>query len=227
MCLTGISIIKNMKILMTSLLFFLLINNYDQAKVQFRELRESSKKEYLASSDKVIVIKKKGEKFAQDFIEKILPEWYSTSWTFTGHTEKPKEGSIACGYFVSTTLRDAGFNLNRYKLAQMAPLDEAKTIACGDPVKVYENFDKAKFCEEMLKYDDGLYFVGLDFHVGFILKSSGRVYFIHSNYIGKAGVMKENIENSKAIQSESYYVCSISNNSKLMKKWILNEKINY
>lgn len=67
----------------------------------------------------------------------------------------------------------------------------------------------------------------MDFHVGFILKSSNQVHFIHSNYINGAGVVKEMIESSMAIQSKSYYVCSISNNSKLMKKWILNEKINY
>ncbi|MCL9804845.1 hypothetical protein NAT51_04900 [Flavobacterium amniphilum] len=216
-----------MKVLLLSSLFVLLIGNYDQTKAEFKQLKETCRKEYQAGSDKNQMIKKAGRRFLDEFTVKILPEWYTTPWTFTGHTEKPKQGSVACGYFVSTTLRDAGFNLNRYKLAQMAPLDEAKIIACGDSVKVYNNFDKAKFSAEMLKYEDGLYFVGLDFHVGFILKSSGQIYFIHSNYIGKAGVMKEDIQASKAIQSESYYVCSISGNKNLMKKWILNEKINY
>lgn len=216
-----------MKFILTSVLFFYFATTYDQIKIDFRQFRESCKKEYLHSSNKTENIKNTGKKFSEDFAGKILPEWYGTSWTFTGHTEKPKQGNIACGYFVSTALRDAGFNLNRYRLAQLAPYNEAKTIACGELVKVYQNFDKEKFIAETLKFDDGLYFVGLDFHVGFLLKSSNQVHFIHSNYIDGAGVVKETIESSMAIQSKSYYVCSISSNSKLMRKWMLNEKINY
>lgn len=216
-----------MKALLVSALFVVLFVNYDQIKNEFKQFKESSKKEYLASTDKVGILQKTGKRFSKDFTEKMLPEWYGTAWTFTGHTEKPKQGSVACGYFVSTTLRDAGFNLNRFKLAQMAPYDEVKTVACGDSVEVFKNFDKTRFTAEMLKYEDGLYFVGLDFHVGFLQKSSNQIYFIHSNYIGQVGVMKETIADSKAIQSESYYVCSVSNNKKLIRKWILNEKINY
>lgn len=205
----------------------ILFTNYDQLKNELKQFKESSKKEYVVSTNKAEVLKKTGKRFSKDFTDKILPEWYTTPWTFTGHTEKPKVGSVACGYFVSTTLRDAGFNLNRFKLAQMAPYDEAKTIACGDSVKVFANFNKTKFIAEMQNYEDGLYFVGLDFHVGFILKSSNQIYFIHSNYIGKVGVMKEAVADSNAIESESYYICSISNNKKLMRKWLLSEKINY
>ena len=214
-----------MKVLLMSLL--ILFANYDQLKNELKQFKESSKKEYVVSTNKAEVLKKTGKRFSKDFTDKILPEWYTTPWTFAGHTEKPKVGSVACGYFVSTTLRDAGFNLNRFKLAQMAPYDEVKTIACGDSVKVFANFNKTKFIAEMQNYEDGLYFVGLDFHVGFILKSSDQIYFIHSNYIGKVGVMKEAVADSKAIESESYYICSISNNKKLMRKWLLSEKINY
>ena len=36
--------------------------------------------------------------------DSVFPAWYGTKWDFNGHTNVPKEGLIACGYFVSTTL---------------------------------------------------------------------------------------------------------------------------
>jgi hypothetical protein len=52
--------------------------------------------------------------------KKLLPYWLGTTWNFNGTTQVPGEGSIACGYFVTTLLRDAGVKLERVKLAQMA-----------------------------------------------------------------------------------------------------------
>jgi hypothetical protein len=34
----------------------------------------------------------------------IFPHWYGTVWDYNGYTNTPKNGVIACGYFVSTTL---------------------------------------------------------------------------------------------------------------------------
>lgn len=41
-------------------------------------------------------------------IDSLMPCWYGTPWDFNGCTTEPGKGSIACGYFVSTVLRDAG-----------------------------------------------------------------------------------------------------------------------
>ena len=50
----------------------------------------------------------------------IFPSWYGTAWDFNGTTEMPQQGKIACGYFVSTVLRDAGWKVQRTRLAQQA-----------------------------------------------------------------------------------------------------------
>lgn len=50
--------------------------------------------------------------------DSIIPCWYGTPWNFNGCTTEPGKGSIACGYFVTTVLKDAGLQLNRIKLAQ-------------------------------------------------------------------------------------------------------------
>ena len=51
--------------------------------------------------------------FKQSLLNRISPFWQGTEWSFEGHTAMPKKGEIACGYFVSTTLRDVGLNINR------------------------------------------------------------------------------------------------------------------
>src|SRR5437764_1215954 len=39
----------------------------------------------------------------------IFPAWFGTPWDFNGTTQTPGEGKIACGYFVTTVMRDLGF----------------------------------------------------------------------------------------------------------------------
>ena len=52
--------------------------------------------------------------------KEIFPSWYGTPWDFYGTTQAPQQGKIACGYFVSTVLRDAGWRVQRVRLAQQA-----------------------------------------------------------------------------------------------------------
>src|SRR5690606_907796 len=84
------------------------------------------------------------EVFTLKLLNEIIPYWYGTEWDFEGHTAIPNEGKIACGYFVSTTLRDMGLNINRYKLAQQHGLNEARTIALGNTNNII-SFNLAKF----------------------------------------------------------------------------------
>ena len=72
--------------------------------------------------------------FAKKFIisqliDEIFPAWYGTKWAFEGTTEIPGEGEIACGYFVSTVLRDAGFKLDRFKFGKMGPEDLVRSLS--------------------------------------------------------------------------------------------------
>ncbi len=59
---------------------------------------------------------------ARVILEHSLPEmmrcWLGTPWDFNGTADGPGGGKIACGYFVATLLKDAGFRVDRYQLAQ-------------------------------------------------------------------------------------------------------------
>ncbi len=210
---------------MKILILFLTISltNYSVTKKSIEKERSLLKTEYLSNENKAITLNEVRIKLTEYLYNDIFNHWYTTKWSFEGHTETPKQGTVACGYFVSTTLRDVGFNLNRYKLAQKSPEDEAKVIACGTAIEKLQNITKQELKKYFLKQKDGIYFIGLDFHVGYIYKNNREVFFIHSNYIDNKGVMKENIENSKAIVSSKYYIISITHNDNLIKKWLLKE----
>ena len=161
-------------------------------------------------------------------VNKIFPFWYGTPWDFNGHTDVPNEGEIACGYFVSTTLRHLGFNLNRYKLAQQLPIHEAKTLSLGESILEIKN-DNFEICLEKIKTNltEGIYFVGLDAsHVGFLLKRKKHLFFIHSNYGTPAEVIIENAEKSPVFNGfRHFYISKISTNPTLLAYWKTGKKI--
>jgi hypothetical protein len=69
------------------------------------------------------------KRFVSIIVDSVFPYWHGTQRDFNGTTQTPRKGSIACGYFVSTVLRDAGIQLNRIKLGQSASQVFIKTFA--------------------------------------------------------------------------------------------------
>ncbi|SNR16782.1 hypothetical protein [Tenacibaculum jejuense] len=165
--------------------------------------------------------------FETALLHRIIPQWEGTVWSFEGYTSTPKKGEIACGYFISTTLKHIGFNINRYQLAQQSPINEAKTLALEN--KVIEIFDHEtdKIIQKIKEVlPEGIHFIGFDAgHVGYILKKKGELYLIHSNYLeGKVGV--ERIQKSTVFASFfKFYLVELSTNKQLLEKWIKNEEI--
>ena len=161
-------------------------------------------------------------------VNNIFPYWYGTPWEFNGHTDVPNKGKIACGYFVSTTLKHLGFNLNRYKLAQQLPVHEAKTISLGEPILEIDN-DDFEVCLEKIKTSltEGIYFVGLEAsHVGFLLKRKNYLFFIHSNYGTPAKVIIENTAESPVFNGfRHFYISKISTNPTLLAYWKTGKRI--
>jgi hypothetical protein len=159
-----------------------------------------------------------GKDFEDFLLNDIIPHWYGTEWDFNGYTAVPNQGVIACGYFVSTTLLHMGINVDRYKLAQQAGLHEAQSLALGE-----ENYRTIYGIDSLLvklkrEYVDGIYFVGLDNHVGYLYIKNQIPYFIHSNYI-EDKVMIERAEVAPAFQSGVYVVAELSTNEAFLERW--------
>ena len=203
--------------------------DYNLVKIDVNQLRSVLEKKYINISDKV-----KQDQFLDStmvvftdyLITIIVPHWYETKWSFEGHSATPNKGEIACGYFVSTTLRDMGLNLNRYRLAQQGPEEEVASISIDQKnmITVKNHQLDSVFTILKTKYNPTLFFVGLDFHVGYLYLKDNQSYFIHSNYID-GHVMIENTINSKAFRSEKYFISNITGNRLLAKKWLFYDKI--
>ena len=206
-----------------------IFDDYNNTKTEILSKKYSLKTKYLSTKnhlEKKSIFEEARKVMTRSLTEQIIPFWMGTKWTFEGHTETPQEGSVACGYFVSTTLNHTGFKLNRFKLAQKNPQDEAKTIQPNAKIDFLQDITVDQLKNHFIKNKkDGLYFIGLDFHVGYILKEKDQVFFIHSNYIEAAGVIKEEISASKAIVSKKYYVANITYNDELVKKWMMGDEV--
>ena len=168
---------------------------------------------------------------ARDYIfdaitTEIFPQWYGTKWDFYGTTRTPGEGKIACGYFVTNVLTDAGFNIPRVKWAQSASEVFIKKLAPSDitrfsnrPISEVESYLKPK--------GDGLYLVGLDSHVGFIVVRNGKSSFVHSNYYkADKGVMSEEIDSKNPLSDSAYRVLGKLLSDEMVVNWITGEAYN-
>jgi hypothetical protein len=158
--------------------------------------RQKLAEEYRKAGNKQEVLEKARRVLVSSIDQNIFPIWYGTDWDFSGTTETPREGKIACGYFVTTVLRDAGLRLSRVSLAQQASENIIKSLTAAPFIKRFHNAPIEKFIDEVKKWGAGLYIVGLDIHVGFILNNGEEIYFIHSSYVEPSEVIRE-----KAIES--------------------------
>lgn len=185
-------------------------------RIYFNTLYRSNPKKAIDSASTYLYSK---------LLNTIVPHWYGTNWDFNGHTNIPNKGEIACGYFVSTTLKHLGFNLNRYKMAQQAGLKEAITLQPKDELKIFSNLSYESLREDLNSiYGNGIYFVGLDNHVGYVIIKDKDLYFLHSSYcVDKVLIEPAGI--SPCFDSNIYVFAEISSNKGLMEKWILNERL--
>ncbi len=156
----------------------------------------------------------------------LIPCWYGTEWDFNGISQVPGEGMIACGYFVSTLLRDLGFDLERYKLAQQASLNIVRSLSPKEHRKDWSGISTAVLTERIQEMDQGFYVVGLDNHVGFLLHDDdGSVWFIHSSYMDPVAVVRELATDSAPLAASNRYVIGYLESDWLIQKWLKKEKV--
>jgi hypothetical protein len=204
--------------------------NYTALRTEIRRKREVFKREYAVADEtqKEVIIDSARNYFTKFLLNKIIPHWYGTVWDFNGYTNTPNKGVIACGYFISTSLKHAGVNMNRYAYAQQAGMNEAKTLAPDNSFHLFEiqSHEEIDSVVDILEktFRDGLYTIGLSNHVGYLYVHNKTAYFIHSNYI-EGYVMTEKARYSDAFASSIYVITDVSHNNFLIESWILNNEI--
>jgi len=151
------------------------------------------------------ILREAREAARRRIVGEVFPPWFGTRWDFNGVSQTPGEGTIACGYFVSTVLRDAGFKVERIRLAQQASENIVRTLSPPDAIRTFRNKSPDEVIEDLRKGEDGLFAVGFDYHVGFVVKEGETVTFCHSSWIKSGGVACEDPATTDAWYS-TYYV---------------------
>lgn len=153
-------------------------------------------------------------------VDSIFPYWYGTRWDFNGITQTPGEGKIACGYFVTTTLRDLSFQIPRIKWAQMASEPVIKKL-CDKSIKRFSNKSIDAVESYLIESGNGIYLVGMDSHVGFIAVKDSKIRFVHSSYYKPdIGVMSEELTTNNPLSDANYRVIGKLFSKEMVGHWI-------
>ena len=196
------------------------------ATLEADRLRLASRYQHASSAERIALIAEARRVLTRSIYDQLFPAWYGTAWDFNGTTEIPQQGKIACGYFVSTVLRDAGWRVERVRLAQQASENIILSLTTDPYVKRFRRVAIGDFVSAAKTWGPGIYIVGLDNHVGFIVNADDDVYFIHSAYIDPYMVMKEKAIDSQILAASNYRVLgNVLGDDQLISNWLAGKAI--
>ncbi len=182
-----------------------------------------TKRDYLSNMANEQPLDSIGDFVHQHLIDSIFPYWIGTEWDFNGVSQKPKKGKIACGYFVSTTLKHCGFDVERVRLAQQAASNIINTLCDPNTRQIFTNNNFIGLKEHLHAQSNGLYIIGLDNHVAFISKQLDGIFVIHAS---PYRVKKQPLDDSSVVKKSNYHVvANFSHNHRILKMWLKKERI--
>jgi hypothetical protein len=164
------------------------------------------------------------------FLETLLPSmmrcWLGTPWDFNGTAEGPGKDPIACGYFVATVLRDAGFRVDRYKLAKQPSENILRTFLPRRALLRRVGVPYETFAAEARSLDPGIYIIGLDTHVAFLVAENRTFRFIHSSGSQPWCVVDEGETEAAVLKSSNYRILgNLSADRRVLTRWLLEQPL--
>jgi hypothetical protein len=203
--------------------------NYKEllARLEAKRLGLASRYQQASSAERAALMAEARIVITQAIYDEIFPAWYGTAWDFNGTSEIPQQGKIACGYFVTTVLRDAGLKVQRVRLAQQASEHIILSLTTEPLVKRFRRVAIGDFVNAVKEWGPGIYIVGLDVHVGFVVNTGDEVYFIHSSYVDPFMVVSERAIESPVLIASKYRVLGkVFADDRLISDWLLGKPIN-
>ena len=170
------------------------------------------------------------ESDARVILEHTLPAmmrcWLGTPWDFNGTAPKPGGGRIACGYFVATVLKDAGFQVDRYQLAQQPSENILRSFLPKESCSLTVGKEYGAFASVVEKAEPGVYLVGLDTHVGFLEVRQDGFRMIHSSGSRPWCVVDESRDDAQALRKSNWRMLgNLTGDPQVLKRWLKAEKI--
>jgi len=168
---------------------------------------------------------------ARVILESVLPEmmrcWLGTPWEFHGTASTPGEQGIACGYYVATVLRDAGFRLDRYQLAKQPSENILRSFLDRTSCVLTVGRDYEAFADDMDAAEPGIYLVGLDTHVAFIIVGYDDGFrFIHASGSDPWCVVDEDRDEAVVLKRSRWRMLgNLTAEPQVIRRWLGGEKI--
>ena len=167
---------------------------------------------------------------ARVILEHALPAmmrcWLGTPWDFNGTASKPGGGRIACGYFVATVLKDAGFHINRYRLAQQPSEYILRSFLEKDACSLTVGLPYDSFASGVEAAPPGIYLVGLDTHVAFLVVRSDGFRFIHASGSRPWCVVDEGRDEAGVLQRSNWRMLgNLTADPQVIHVWLTAEEI--
>jgi hypothetical protein len=171
--------------------------SYAQYKTECRLIQAELRKASLVQRRQI---------FRKAISTRLFKYWEGTLWGFNGTTEVPRKGRIACGYFVTTLLRDCGIPVQRSTLAQQASEKIVKTLVKEAHIQRFSRVPLKTMLKRVRQAGDQVYIIGLDTHVGFLVADQGHIWFIHSSGRNPWSVVREDANTSVVLEKSVYKV---------------------
>ena len=137
---------------------------------------------------------------------------------------------ISCSYFLTAALQNAGLVLeSRARFAQApAAWIERALLPPGGQIHRYGNLPADELEQKLVGLGEGLYVVGLDIHVGFIVVRDGHAWFVHSSYTPPGTVVNEPVVSSAAIalsRRKGYWISPLFQDDRIIEMWLRRQPV--
>ena len=151
----------------------------------------------------------------------LAPHWYGTPWAFSGLSNTPGEGAIACGTFVATLLRHAGFQLDRVQMGRLASEHIALSLTRESQLRRYRRRPVEEVVADVVAWGPGLYMIGLDNHAALaVVDDAGDAWLLHSSYVGTGAVVKEALGGPNPFSASRYRVVARLLDAEMVQGWL-------
>jgi len=198
----------------------LTLNDIQKQREQFAKQYKKAKNEVEA--DEVLLLA--GRYLEEVIANDIVYYWYGTGFDKEGMSSSPGSGRIACSYFVVTMLTESGLNIDRVKLSQQSALNIVKTLSTPDLVVRCNSPDEV---ESLLQQKGGgLYFIGFNYHVGFLYFDGREIHLIHASPLPPGTVSRISMKGAKSFEYSNYYdIGKLTDNKNLIVNWLTGKKL--
>jgi hypothetical protein len=180
-------------------------------------------------------IRDEARRFVVDtLVSQIFPAWMGmpSGGGPQATASRPHEPGmyISCSYFLTAALQNAGLVLeSRARFAQApAAWIERALLPPGGQIHRYGNLSGVELEQRLVGLGEGLYVVGLNIHVGFIVVRDGHAWFVHSSYTPPGTVVNEPVVESEAIalsRRKGYWISPLFQDDRIVEMWLRHQPV--